>query len=169
MRKTIFAALVLSAASAFAEFRIAVAELPPAEFADTETSTNLVVAMRPGEVTRLSFSVSLLASPSNAVEVAVGTDADSDGRLALDETDWAFGWDCGSWYARGTARDTLSVEAPARQPVSATSRVERAFVLSGGAFRRAWNLVKVTRRGRAEADERVLVEGLYPGFGVLLR
>ena len=60
--------------------------LPPCEFADTETATNHPFStLRPGSQI-LSFQISLLASPSNNVGVAIGRDTNEDGELSVDET-----------------------------------------------------------------------------------
>ena len=48
-----------------------VPSLPPCEFADTEVSTNIPVAVSLESTSRLEFSLSLDASPTNAVEVEV--------------------------------------------------------------------------------------------------
>lgn len=48
-----------------------VPSLPPCEFADTEVSTNIPVAVSLKSTSRLAFSLSLDASPTNAVEVEV--------------------------------------------------------------------------------------------------
>ena len=52
----------------------------------------------------------LLASPSNNVEVAFGTDADGDGVLDLWETDCVIGWDCGAWFVRKGADGACQME-----------------------------------------------------------
>ena len=52
-------------------FAVDVPALPGAEFADTEVSTNVALAVGAARNRRLVFSVELQASPSNNVEVAV--------------------------------------------------------------------------------------------------
>ena len=67
---------------------VAVAPLPAAEYADTEVSTNIPFAVSFDAMSRVDFSLSMDASPTNGVEVAIGEDADGDGNLSLDEADF---------------------------------------------------------------------------------
>lgn len=104
-----FAAMAAMADAA----KLAGAHLPPVSFADTETATNVpFAAWRPG-ASRIAFTLSCLATPSNNVEVAFGRDADSDGVLAVEETDFVVGWDCGEWFAGGGVDCGRTAAAPA--------------------------------------------------------
>ena len=60
---------------------VRVAELPAGEFADTEVSTNVVIAVRDAARPYAEVSLALTASSSNCVEVSVGVDANGDGVL----------------------------------------------------------------------------------------
>lgn len=53
-------------------------------------------------------SLALTASPSNCVEVSVGVDANEDGVLDLDEADWTFGYNCGTWFCRDARTDDFA-------------------------------------------------------------
>ena len=76
------AATVLAAVHlAISSFGVEVSALPSSAFADTEASTNFTFAVGEGLNRRLVFSLELQASPTNNVEVAIGCDADGDGRL----------------------------------------------------------------------------------------
>ena len=79
---------------------VRVAELPASEFADTEVATNVVIAVRDATHPYAEVSLALTASPSNCVEVSAGVDANEDGVLDLDEADWTFGYNCGTWFCR---------------------------------------------------------------------
>ena len=70
----------------FGAFNITVGVLPPCDYADAECSTNFPVAVDFSTMSRFEFSLALDASPSNAVEVAIGTDADGDGNLSVEES-----------------------------------------------------------------------------------
>ena len=59
---------------------IAVGPLPVPDYADTEVSTNFAFSVGEGQNRGIVFTVELQASPSNNVEVAIGVDADEDGR-----------------------------------------------------------------------------------------
>ena len=135
--------------------------LPPPEYADTEASTNFVFAVGEGGGRRLVFSLELEAGTTNNVEVAIGCDADCDGRLSLDETALAVGYDCGEWFARSAAKDCVTISNAA---VSGTFR--RTYEVRSRHIDPAWNLVKVTRRGLGASNENVSFKLVEFGFGV---
>ena len=74
-------------------------QLPLPTFADSGASTNIVFAASsmPSVVT---FSLEFTPSPTNNVEIALGTDADGNGVLSAEEERLTIGWDCGSWFVR---------------------------------------------------------------------
>lgn len=130
----------------------------------SEATTNIPFAVDFRTMSRIELTLVLDASPTNAVEVSVGTDADGDGALALDEAAWTFGFDCGHWFCRDAARDRQTEEdAPSG------GRQLRTFVLRRREMDEAWNLVRVTRRGVADVGEAVVVVGLRPGAFVEIR
>ena len=138
--------------------------LPAPEFADTEVVTNLPFTVNLETTSRIEFSLSLDASPTNAVEVSVGTDGDGDGRLSSSEAVWTFGYDCGRWFARN-ADENRETDEPAPE----TGRVMRTFLLRKGRLDPGWNLVKVMRRGVRSVGEVVFVNGFKPGFALEIR
>ena len=147
-----------------AAFAVTVEPLPQSEFADTEVSTNIAFAVERPAMTRIEFTVSLDATPTNNVEVAIGTDANSDGNLAVEEAAYVFGYDCGAWFARSAGLEGLgSLEG------LGGGRVEKTFVLKRRQLDTAWNLVKVTRRGCGSACELVEAKGRKPGFKLEVR
>ena len=143
---------------------VTVEPLPLSEYADAEVSTNMPFVVSLDSMSRLEFSLSLDSSVTNSVEVSVGTDADGDGNLSLDETDYTVGCRCGVWFQRDVIADE-EVEIGGGDG----QRRERLFVLKKRRLDPDWNLIKVTRRGVAEIGEVVLVEGRQPGFGVMVR
>ena len=145
-------------------FGVTVESLPPTEYADTEVSTNISFSVSLDSMSRLEFALSLDASPTNSVEVSIGADADGDGCLSLDETDYAVGYRCGVWFQRDAVADQEVATAGGDG-----QRTERLFVLKKRKMSEAWNLLKVTRRGVAEIGEVVLVDGKKPGKAVIVR
>ena len=152
-------------------FGVTVETLPQSEYADTEVTTNIPFAVSFDTMSRMNFSISLEASPSNSVEVSIGEDTNGDGNLSPEEAAYAFGFDCGRWFTRSAADDSETVETDNQgQTLIVTSgRAERNFRLRKSRLDEAWNLIKVTRRGVAEIGEVVLVEGKKPGFAVEVR
>ena len=147
-------------------FGVTVETLPVSEYADTEVSTNIPFVVSFGAMSRMNFSISLDASPSNCVEVSIGVDANGDGVLSLDETDQTFGYDCGRWFQRDAVADEVKMIGEGEQW---NSRLEKTFLLKKRKLDEAWNLVKVTRRGKAEVCELATVEGAKPGAALLVR
>lgn len=143
---------------------VAVQQLPFDAAALSEASTNIPFAVNFETMSRIEFTLVLDASPTNCIEVAIGTDANGDGVLGLDEDDRAFGFDCGRWFGCAAAADSQTDEdAPT------AGQTERTFVLKRPKMDETWNLVRVTRRGVAEVGEVVLVEGKRPGVALEIR
>ena len=151
-------------------FGVTVSALPQSEYADTEVSTNIAFVVERPAMTRIEFTVALDATPTNNVEVAIGTDANSDGNLAVEEAAYVFGYDCGAWFARSAGLEGLgSLECLGSLEGLGGGRVEKTFVLKRRQLDTAWNLVKVTRRGCVSACELVEANGRKPGFKLEVR
>ena len=151
-------------------FGVTVSALPQSEYADTEVSTNIAFAVERPAMTRIEFTVALDATPTNNVEVAIGTDANSDGNLAVEEAAYVFGYDCGTWFARSAGLEGLgSLECLGSLEGLGGGRVEKTFVLKRRQLDTAWNLEKVTRRGCVSACELGEANGRKPGFKLEVR
>ena len=151
-------------------FGVTVSALPQSEYADTEVSTNIAFAVERPAMTRIEFTVALDATPTNNVEVAIGTDTNSDGNLAVEEAAYVFGYDCGAWFARSAGLEGLgSLECLGSLEGLGGGRVEKTFVLKRRQLDTAWNLVKVTRRGWGSTCELVEAKGRKPGLKLEVR
>ena len=149
-------------------FGVTVSALPQSAFADTEVSTNIAFVVERPAMTRIEFTVALDATPTNNVEVAIGTDANSDGNLAVEEAAYVFGYDCGAWFCR--ARDENKIESSTvNLNLQPQPRLSHIFILKRRQLDTAWNLVKVTRRGCGSACELVEAKGRKPGFKLEVR
>ena len=142
-------------------FAVDVGTLPMADFADTEVSTNVVIDVSAEAPRRLRFSLELEASPSNNGEVAVGCDVDGDGCLSLDESALTVGYDCGEWFVRSIAKNSVVSSAVADLGI-----FRRTYEIRSRNVDPNWNLVKVTRRGLGASNESVSVELVESGFAV---
>ena len=157
--------LALFVALAFSSsFAVEVPALSPSEFADTEVSTNFAFAVGERSNRRLVFSLELAASPSNNVEVAIGRDADEDGRLSLDEAALTVGYDCGEWFVRSAAKDDVTYS-----DVEDTGTFRRTYEVRSRNMNHDWNLVKVTRRGLPLSSETVSFSLIHSGFGLSIQ
>ena len=151
-------------------FGVTVSALPQSEYADTEVSTNIALAVERPAMTRIEFTVALDATPTNNVEVAIGTDANTAANLAVEEAAYVFGYDCGAWFARSAGLEGLgSLECLGSLEGLGGGRVEKTFVLKRRQLDTAWNLVKVTRRGCGAVCELVEAKGRKPGFKLEVR
>ena len=146
---------------------VTVEPMPPCAYADTEVSTNIAFVVDRAMMTRIEFAVALDATPTNNVEVAIGTDANDDGNLSPEEAAYVFGYDCGRWFTRVGELFDCSDCSIVR--LNGEGRVERSFVLKMRKLDTAWNLVKVTRRGCGAMCELVKAEGRKPGFKLEVR
>ncbi len=143
---------------------VAVPPLPFDASVLSEASTNIPFAVDFRTMSRIAFTLALDASPTNFVEVAIGTDANGDVVLGLDEDDLSLGFDCGRWFG-GASEADCQTDAEA----SATGRIKRTFVLKRPKMDASWGLVRVTRRGAAKVGEAVIVEGKRLGVVMEIR
>lgn len=146
---------------------ITVEPLSASEYADTETTTNIPFVVDFEKMSRLEFSVALDSSPTNCVEVSIGTDANEDGALSLDETDYTFGYNCGAWFVRDAVGDEVKAEVEVRG--GGGQRIAHAFLLKKQKLNQDWDLVKVVRRGSGEVCELTTFEGKRPGVALIVR
>ena len=138
--------------------------LPPSAYADTEVSTNIPVSVDLLKLQEISFALELPASLTNCLEVSVGHDADDDGRLSVEESDIAFGWDCGRWFVRSAEADVLASAAESRDGI-----VRRTLKVRARDLRPSWTLVRVTRRGGGPFGESFALSFDKRSFRLILR
>ena len=93
--------------------------LPPVEHLDTETVTNMPFTAWQSNLRDFTVNLSFVATPSNNVEIAFGTDTGTtgilpvgDGELSPDECDLVVGWDCGSWFVEDGETGERFMAAP---------------------------------------------------------
>ena len=161
MKTILIAVAILMNVLIASVFAVDVGTLPMADFADTEVSTNVVIDVSAEAPRRLRFSLELEASPSNNVEVAVGCDVDGDGCLSLDESALTVGYDCGEWFVRSMAKDSV-----ASSVVADSGTICRTYEIRSRNVDPNWNVIKVTRRGLDASNESVSVELVESGFAV---
>ena len=99
-KPTIKAAITAALLSAATGLSAAVRPLPTpptSPYPDAESSLCVQLDPSRGPLMRLRLEADF--TPSNAVIVAFGTDADNDGDLSPEETDLRVGCDCEEWLA----------------------------------------------------------------------
>ena len=168
-------------------------------FADREVSGDAAIPANVRDnLRRFRLELAFDATPSNNVQIAFGRDAEPlDGALAAEETAFIIGWDSGEWFLRPAGLKERFVHAPPdgqsprRRTLRAAIRVNTQgtptsveFIDDAGAFAfdglppappplwltpDNWNLLRVTVRGAAIADEDVRVRFLPDGATIILR
>ena len=129
---------------------------PPSAFADTESAVTYPLAGW-NDLTRFySLSMEVETNAVSCVQVAFGTDRNSDGDLAPEETAFVAGYDCGEWFAREEGDLGLGLGSRPRvefEPSSSgeAGRLPYAKIDLKPVFDPAWDVVKVTTRGTAGA------------------
>ena len=191
MRRFFFT-LVFSVLSAVVSAeRIAPSTLAPSAYADTEASTNIAIAALDASRS-FSVSLSLDASASNCIEVAVGSDAaPANGRLSAAEASLLFGWDRGRWFldapgltnrvemlpATANARKTMTL----RLGIRPNDSIREIHLLDGGVSilpsplglalpsAASWDMLRVTTRGCAPPQESLEVRNSPDGTQLIMR
>ena len=181
----------LTTATALA-WQMPVGPAPAPIFNDLERSTNATIKSETLQQCRVfKCSLTLLATPSNALEVAFGKSRNGDEALLPGDETFAIGWEAGAWFVASATSRTCSVqqEGAARRSLSFTLHVSeegvpRTLSLSADGmenafqslidmpppwmFSREWDTVRLTVRGVGEADEAASVRfGPNPGYIIL--
>ena len=182
--------IALAAIVPLMSFATVAPQLPESEYVDTEVSTNLVLEQG-RHVGSFNLRMEFCGTPSNTVEVVIGTDVDGDGELSFDEGGMRIGWDCGCWRVESPQADEVlvgeAVTPEARKVLSWDLSVRRGeprqLVLAenGEAIfenltnslpwfvSRGWNLVRLTVRGVDDPAESISLEATERGTAFILR
>ena len=189
-RKT-FLLLAFAAALPTVGGMVAVPDAPAPAYSDLECVTNAPIRASILQRARLfEGSVSLLATPSNMVEVAFGTS--SNGELPPGSEAFSVGWREGSWFiasatnriesaaVTNSASRSLSFQLrlteagqPHRLTLTATGAGDAFASLvadpPGWMFSRDWNAVRLTIRGADNPAEAVTVKFNTDPWVLILR
>ena len=190
--KMVFGVLLFVPVISALAWQTPVGPAPVPAFADMERTTNVTIQAGTLQCCRVfECSVSLLATPSNAVEVAFGTSRNSDGVLHPGDETFTIGWEGGAWYAasatnricsaflEGTALRSLSLilhlsadGVPRTLSLSAdcTNNAFSAIIDSppDWMFSREWDAIRLTVRGGCDSAESTSVRfGPNPAFIIL--
>lgn len=191
MKWATFCFIVLNIAYAVAE-PLSLPQLPEPVYADTEVCTNVPCATLLSDVRELEVMIDFAGTESNCVQVAFGRDADGDGDLSLNETDFSIGWRAGDSFiedVKGGRRYREAVSATnafhrieLRAAAGGSGTRSASVVCDGVArfdealayapqwlYRRDWNIAKVTRRGVDAPGEIVFVASDHGGMKFIVR
>ena len=191
MKRTATVSLLLLAAMVSLAERITPPMLPLSAFADTEASTNIAITPLVGGRS-FTVSLSLDATASNCVEVAVGHDAaPADGALSHADSSLQFGWDGGLWFLAVPSLTNRVEIAPVgsetrktlllRLGVRPNDTVRDVALLDGASpllpnssaialpAAATWNMLRVTTRGCAPPQESLEVRNSPDGTQLIMR
>ena len=176
-----------------------VPRLPSPAFADREAAADTAIPANARDNLRcFRLELSFEASASNNVQIAFGRDSEPlDGALAAEETAFIVGWDSGEWFLRPTGLKDRFVHASAdgqtlrQRTLRAAIRVNTQGIPTAVEFSddagacafdglaleplpswltpENWDLLRVTVRGAAVAEEDVKVRFLPDGATIILR
>ena len=185
----------LAAAGAFAlrAVEFTVTQMPVSPFADTEVSTNMVI--NKADINYVDLKFTFCGTPTNNLEMAFGTDANTNGVLEAEEVGARFGWRAGRYFIENTLTGDMfdgdalnssqSFSVDLHLEVRYSSQQVRKVEVSGvnaadfGAlvsnvppswvWRREWNLMRATRRGMEPPSDWIEYSASHRGFAIRLR
>ena len=166
---------------------------PVSPYLDTEVSTNVPINKADISYSDLNFRFD--GTPTNNLELAFGTDANTNGVLDAEEVGARFGWRAGRYFIENAQTgdvfdgDVLntsqSFSVDMHLEVRSSSQQVRKVVVSGvnaaefGAlatnvppawiWRREWNMMRATRRGTEPPSDWIEYSASHHGFAIRMR
>ena len=191
--RSLLTVLVAAAGVQASAWTVSVPTMPVSPFADTEVSTNMPINNADISYSDLSFRFD--GTPTNNLELAFGTDVNTNGVLEEEEVGARFGWRAGRYFIENTLtgdvfdgdalNSSQSFSVDLHLEVRYSSQQVRKVEVSGvnaadfGAlvsnappawvWRREWNLMRATRRGMEPPSGWIDYKGSHRGFSVRLR
>lgn len=175
--------------------QISVSPLSVSPYADTEVATNIVFNRHRSDVKEFELKFTLDCSPSNCIQVALGTDADGDGNLSFAETQAVYGWRNGRYFIEDVVagkRYEHSISADERKgtqlfsvnmqtardylPKTFLANIDGVSVFTNLSttvpswlYQPKWNLMRITRRGISTPSEWFSCKIDYSYFYITIR
>ena len=166
-------------------------QTPVSAYEDTESSVSVKLPVLKENDREFSLSLSLMATASNHLEVALGVDKNRDGDLSLDESELLIGWSCGKWFfsdRRSDVTDVTDADGGEKSFVwwlrldgQHYAKKAKAFVngkevlissmvdCRATYFSSRWDMVRVTSCGVDRPLEDIVIESTADGFSVRVR
>lgn len=168
-------------------------QMPVSPFADSEVSTNMAINRSSISYSDLEFRFD--GTPTNNLELAFGTDVNTNGVLEAEEVDTRFGWRGGRYFienartwerydadsAAGSQYLSINLhlelrydqQQVRRMDVSGASAAALGGILTNRPpawiWRRGWDLMRVTRRGTEPPSDWFYYKAGSRGFSIRLR
>ena len=189
----ILSAFTVAAAGMLRAVEFMVTQMPVSPFADTEVSTNMVI--NKADINYVDLKFTLCGTPTNDLEMAFGTDVNTNGVLDAEEVETRFGWRSGRYFIENALTceifDSEAVAGSQNLSVelhldirSSPQQMRRIAVADANAsafgglvserppawlWRREWNLMRVTRRGTEPPSDWLYYKAANLGFAIRLR
>ena len=167
--------------------------MPVSPFADTEVSTNIPINKADISYSDLNFRFD--GTPTNNLELAFGTDENTNGVLEAEEVGARFGWRAGRYFIENaltgdlldgeSANPSQSFSVDLHLEVRYSSQQVRKVAVSGvnaaefgtlatnvppaWIWRREWNLMRATRRGTEPPSDWLYYKASNLGFAIRVR
>ena len=193
MARSILCAVVAAVSIGASARTVVVPTMPVSPYADTEVSTN--VAINKAQISYSDLEFHFSGTPTNNLELAFGTDVNTNGVLDAEEVETRFGWRSGRYFienaltwerfvsepASGTQNLSVEMHLGIRYALQQVKRVDvtgtntSAFgeLVSGvppaWLWRREWNLMCATRRGTEPPSDWLEYKSGHYGFSLRLR
>ena len=192
LTRILCAVVVLAGCVAFG-WTTQVPTMPVSPFADTEVSTNIPINKADISYSDLNFRFD--GTPTNNLELAFGTDVNTNGVLEAEEVDARFGWRAGRYFIENTLTGDMfdgealnssqSFSVDLHLEVRYSSQQVRKIVVAGvnaaefgtlatnvppaWIWRREWNLMRATRRGMEPPSDWIEYSASHRGFAIRMR
>ena len=166
---------------------------PVSPYLDTEVSTNVPINKADISYSDLNFRFD--GTPTNNLELAFGTDVNTNGVLDAEEVSARFGWRTGRYFIENAItgellggdvpNPTQSFSVDLHLEVRYSSQQVRKVEVSGvnaaefGAlatnvppawiWRREWNMMRATRRGTEPPSDWIEYSASHRGFAIRMR
>ncbi len=180
LKPAIIAVLVVAATVLSAAVRsLPTPQLSP--FPDRESSICATLTGWPDLGRNIVLTISALATPSNAVQVAFGQDTNGDSDLAPEETQIVLGVDCGVPFIReevnvgkwksgilSASEEDLNIHST----TTTTNYNYHTFTFAlkqPSAVSARFDFAKITTRGREETAAQIAAQITRPGVALILR
>lgn len=191
--RSLLTILVAAAGMQASAWTVSVPTMPVSPFADTEVSTNIPINKADISYSDLNFRFD--GTPTNNLELAFGTDANTNGVLEAEEVGARFGWRAGRYFIENTSTGDMfdwdalnssqSFSVGLHLEVRYSSQQVRKVVVAGvnaaefdtlatnvpptWIWRREWNMMRATRRGMEPPSDWIEYSASHRGFAIRLR
>ena len=154
MKHLLFAVSVAALSPDTFATTVTLAPPAPSAFTDTESSATYPLSGWDALTRFYTLTMEVETNAVSCVQVAVGTDLNSNGNLAPEETAFVAGYDCGAWFAREEREVGFGSRSRVGFDPSSSGEAGRlpcAKIDLAPVFDPTWNAVKVTTRGFVRA------------------